>query len=282
MRIGLVVGLVAWWLKIASVTLAQYPPVALESYGRGVHAHFSGDSVLADQCLTRAIEVNSRDPRPYYFRALNRLKLGRTGEALNDFGDGAMLEAKSPGQYAVGHALERVQGPTRLILEKYRENARLQHAIADRQRQQKRYEQQKRTETSATRRRVPVSLDRLTDGVVAGDFGPEPKPTRPQTILRAGEVAQQERAVGTDVGPQVDLHNPALDAVTNPFADQPGDKKQSDPVAEDSGQQEKEESYGSDSQQASDEKDPFADDSEEIGDQPFGEGGQDEDPFGGF
>ena len=116
MRIGLVVGFVAWWMAIASVTLAQYPPVALESYGRGVHAHFSGDSVLANQCLTRAIEVNSRDPRPYYFRALNRLKLGRTVEALNDFSNGAMLEAKSPGQYAVGRALERIQGPTRLTL----------------------------------------------------------------------------------------------------------------------------------------------------------------------
>ena len=91
MRIALVVGLVAWWMAVASVTSAQYATVALESYGRGVHAHFSGDSLPADQYLTHAIETNPRDPRPYYFRALNRLKLGRTPEALDDFGDGRPL-----------------------------------------------------------------------------------------------------------------------------------------------------------------------------------------------
>jgi hypothetical protein len=284
MRIGLVLGLAAWWMAVASVASAQYPPVALESYGRGVHAHFSGDSVLADQYLTHAIEANPGDPRPYYFRALNRLKLGRIPEARSDFGDGSMLEAKSPGQYAVGRALERVQGPNRLALEKYRENARMQHAIAGRQLQQKRYEHQSRIEASVTRRRVSVSLDRLTDGVVARDFVPEQNPTRPRTIPRSGEAAQQQMtaSASVDAGRLVDLHNPSLDTVTDPFADQPGDIKQSNPVADDSGQQEEDGPFVSDSKQASDEKDPFVDDSEEMEDKPFGEGGQDEDPFGGF
>jgi hypothetical protein len=285
MRIALVLGWVAWWMVVAPVTSAQYAIVALESYGRGVHAHFSGDSLLADQYLTHAIKTNPRDPRPYYFRALNRLKLGRTPEALDDFGDGAMLEAKSPGQYTVGYALERVQGPNRLTLEKYRENARIQHAIASQQLQQKRYETQERTEASATRRRVPVSLDRLTDGMVASDFVSEQDPTRPPTIPRSGEAAQQKMAATAeaDAGTlPADLHDPVLDAVTNPFADQPGGTKENDPFAVDAAQQEENGPLVSESQQDSDEKDPFADDSGEMKDDPFGGGNQEEDPFGEF
>ena len=283
MRTAIVLGLIVCGVGMATVALAQYGPVALESYGRGAHAYFSGDSILADQHLTRAIEANSRDPRPYYFRALNRWKLGRTSEAIDDFRTGAMLEAKSPGQYAIGRALERVQGPNRLTLEKYRENGRMQHAIVNRQIRQKRYENQKRIEASVNRRRVPVSLDLLTDGMVADDFAPEQNPTRPQTIPRAGEVALQQIAATADTDtPPADLHGPSLDAVTNPFADQPGDLKQSDPFADDPGQQEKNNPFVAESQQDSEEEDPFAEDSKEVEDDPFREGNQDEDPFGGF
>ena len=81
------------------------------------------------RCLSEALTFNSQDPRAYYFRALSLLRQGRVDEARGDMLVGAMVEAQSPQRYGIGMALERVQGPSRLMLEEFRCNARRDGAV---------------------------------------------------------------------------------------------------------------------------------------------------------
>ncbi len=96
-----------------------------ETYGAGVHAYFSGDYHRAYDLLTSIIDTSTDDPRVYYFRGLAELPLGREYEAKQDFQQGAKLEAKTPERIReVAKSLERIQGPSRALLERYRVNAR--------------------------------------------------------------------------------------------------------------------------------------------------------------
>jgi hypothetical protein len=108
------------------------------TYARGVDAYFSGNSAEAEQYLSQAVAELPDDPRPYYFRALVLLRSGRRDEAVSDMQIGAAVEAGRPRQFAVGTALERVQGGDRLLLEQYRREARtanpLQGDVLSRQR----------------------------------------------------------------------------------------------------------------------------------------------------
>jgi len=98
-------------------------------YGQGVHAYFAGNCRQAESHLSSALEMNSHDPRTYYFRALSLLRLGRAAEARGDMLTGAALEAQRPNRFAIGAALERVQGYDRLLLEQFRRQARLDAAL---------------------------------------------------------------------------------------------------------------------------------------------------------
>lgn len=107
-----------------NVARGQDRDAAAIHYADGVRAYFSGNSSRAEQSLSIALEMNSQDPRIYYFRALSLLRQGRGAEARGDMIVGAALEAQRPNRFAVGAALERVQGHDRLLLEKFRQQAR--------------------------------------------------------------------------------------------------------------------------------------------------------------
>ncbi len=62
--------------------------------------------------------------------ALSLLRQGRLDEARGDMLVGAQLEAQQPHRFAIGSALERVQGCDRLMLEEFRRNARRDAATA--------------------------------------------------------------------------------------------------------------------------------------------------------
>ena len=117
---------VALWVSAAS---GQLPSSGRAVYGRGVDAYFAGNSSEAEQLLGQAIGEFPDDPRPYYFRALTLVRAGRSDEARSDMEVGAMLEARHPKQFAIGSALERVQGGDRLLLEEYRRKGREAAAI---------------------------------------------------------------------------------------------------------------------------------------------------------
>ncbi|HEX4147871.1 MAG TPA: hypothetical protein VHY20_02745 [Pirellulales bacterium] len=115
---------------------ARADDAALEGiYGSGVEAYYTGDYVRAFDLLNSAVQAGSHDPRVYYFRGLAQTFLGRAPDAQRDFQKGAQLESsETAGVVDVGRSLERVQGPTRLLLERYRSAARLA-SVAERERQ---------------------------------------------------------------------------------------------------------------------------------------------------
>jgi hypothetical protein len=118
-----IMAISAWTCLGAQAVLAQ-DPYGANYYERGIGAFFAGRSCQAEADLSLAIEANSQDPRAYYFRAMSLLRRGRIDEARGDMLVGSTLEAQQPHRFAIGAALERVQGPNRLMLEEFRSRAR--------------------------------------------------------------------------------------------------------------------------------------------------------------
>jgi tetratricopeptide (TPR) repeat protein len=112
---------------------AQEPSDLNRLYSQGVNAYFAGRSSEAESNLSQALALEGNNPLLYYFRALSLMRMGRVDEARGDMMVGANLEAQAPQRFAVGRALERVQGSYRLMLEQYRRQARVAAAAAPRQ-----------------------------------------------------------------------------------------------------------------------------------------------------
>jgi hypothetical protein len=134
---------------------------AADLYGRGVHAYFAGGSTEAEALLSRALVINPHDPRLFYFRALSRLRLGRTDEARADMKDGAALEAERFNRYPIGAALQRVQGSDRLLLEQFRQQARAKAAMEGDRQVRARIQQITGHESNVLREKVVVPLEEL-------------------------------------------------------------------------------------------------------------------------
>jgi hypothetical protein len=122
-RFGLVWALLAA-AAMAPAARAQEPGLT-ELYGNAVHAYFSGQTAAALDGLTTAVDAGSQDPRVFYYRGLVNLRMNLPDAADEDFARGAALEAGSSGLYGVDRALERIQGWTRMKIERQRTAARL-------------------------------------------------------------------------------------------------------------------------------------------------------------
>lgn len=96
-----------------------------EIYGRAVHHYFRGDTISAETMLNEVVAAGSQDPRVFFFRGLVMARNGQTDAATTDFTKGAELEIAGKKVVNVGKALERIQGPHRVELEKARTHARL-------------------------------------------------------------------------------------------------------------------------------------------------------------
>ena len=116
-----VVLLLAALLMPCSISLAQSSPSA---YGSGVHQYFNGRYQEAIMSFNSAIAENPNDARAFYFRGLAEMASGDTYSADSDFQQGASLETSSnKGRSSlVNRSLERIQGTTRIRLEKFRGN----------------------------------------------------------------------------------------------------------------------------------------------------------------
>jgi hypothetical protein len=138
---SIAVLLVGGLLSACAVPLWAQEAILGQMYGNGVHAYFSGEYVRAHQLLTAAIDAGSRDPRCYYFRGLSYLRLGRPQEAEADFQQGAKLETADLNRtYSVAKSLERIQGPPRAEVERYRIQARMAALDRSEKDRQRRYE----------------------------------------------------------------------------------------------------------------------------------------------
>ena len=184
----------ARWFGVLAVTCwtsascAQQPGAGSTLYGRGVDAYYSGNTAEAEQFLSQAITALPDDPRPYYFRGLSLLRSGRHDEARADMAAGATLEARRPKQFAVGAALERVQGSDRLLLEQFRRKGQATAAIERDEQSRGRYDQRVESETRLLREtavpgqsssRTSAPMPTSVDGNPFADEAPRPKPHSP-------------------------------------------------------------------------------------------------------
>jgi len=180
-RIGLL-WLSGWAILSPSLVLGRDLDEATNLYSQGVQAYFAGRAGNAESLLSRALEINDQDPRFYYFRALSRLRLGRDGEARRDMAAGAAREAGRANRYAVGAALQRVQGSHRLLLEQYRRDARSKAVSVGAEIARQRSEQMNARDVGAFREKVVIRLEELF------------RPGGPQA-LSAEEVARRATSV---------------------------------------------------------------------------------------
>ncbi len=98
------------------------PFEAEKHFAAGVNLYFDGDFAYAEKELLLAVENDGQDARYYYFLGLARLAQNKRRVAYRDFEEGAMLEQLNrPSPAAVSEALERIQGPTRLLLNDVRD-----------------------------------------------------------------------------------------------------------------------------------------------------------------
>jgi hypothetical protein len=148
---------VAVWLVVlfavaSGASLQAQEAVLSDFYGTGVHQYFSGNYSQANGYLGAAIRGGSKDPRPYYFQALVDMRLGRSADAQANLQKAAALESADVNQmYPVGKSLERIQGPARMQIERYRTLARAEAYQRQLRSDAARYEERRRAQTEMLR-----------------------------------------------------------------------------------------------------------------------------------
>jgi len=167
---------------LAAAHVRAQDAVLSDFYGAGVHNFYERDYAQAMTNLSAAIDGGSKDPRTYYYRSLAHLRMGNTSAAERDMRKGAALESADVDQfYAVGKALERVQGAERRTLERYRALARAEARQRQMQRDAARYELRRRGEAQVLR---------------SGPVGPPPAPLEPPGVRPAAAAeASPEKPV---------------------------------------------------------------------------------------
>src|SRR5262249_24310071 len=97
------------------------PILAERYYATGLRNYASRRYGEAERAFREAIKYDGQDPRYYYYLGLSRYQQGWSSEAAGEFQEGAKLERiNRPARDAVNAALERVQGPVRQELNRYR------------------------------------------------------------------------------------------------------------------------------------------------------------------
>jgi hypothetical protein len=114
-------------LAICLHSAVQAQDILEQMYGSGVHAFFSGRGDQATEIFDEVINAGSQDPRVHYFRGLAQIQSqgGMVEAGIADFEHAAQLEVTSRTSANVARALQRIQGPTRIAIEKARARARL-------------------------------------------------------------------------------------------------------------------------------------------------------------
>jgi hypothetical protein len=196
--------------------VAAQDAVLLELYGRGVHAYYAGQSHKAIEYLTSAIDAGSRDPRVFYFRGL-AMEKSFCGAGDSDLRYAAELEVADAGDfYAVGRALERIQGHQRLKVERYRTEARLAALQRQQQQRRQRYQDLRRAEPEVT---IPVA----------------PRPALPAPVAPPAEEEFEMEEEAPAVLPPAPVELPAEDPFglpteeSEPSVPSPSEVESSDP-----------------------------------------------------
>jgi hypothetical protein len=98
------------------------PMEAEKHFAAGLNFYFDCDYANAEKSFLLTIENDGGDARYFYYLGLSRLAQNRRLDANADFDQGASLERLNrPSPAAVSESLERIQGPMRQTINKYRE-----------------------------------------------------------------------------------------------------------------------------------------------------------------
>lgn len=195
---------------LATSAAAREDAILAVAYGNGVHAYYAGDYPRSYDELSDAIEGGTKDPRAFYFRGLAALKLGRLDEADADFALGADAEAKGQGNWPVGRALERIQGESRLQLEKHRVRARLAAVQQRREAIIRHYSQVESARPDVQRNRRPENLP----GPASAD-ATEPMPADESVVVPSVPKTEEE----AELMPEKPAPKPSKS--DDPFGDDP-------------------------------------------------------------
>jgi hypothetical protein len=190
-------------LSIASFAQAQDP--LDEMYGQAVHSYFRGNIDHAQELLTEIIDAGSQDPRAFIFRGLCQ-SYGGVDATNPDFERAAQLEIEGKKVVNVGRALERIQGPTRVAIEKARSKARLASRARLLEMQRSRYEDMQRLGNGNAKEGilVPPRLDKA----------PAPTPFAPNDPFNDGMTKGAPKAMGNDAAKTTDSDAFGTDAPT--------------------------------------------------------------------
>jgi hypothetical protein len=97
------------------------PLEAEKHYALGLRLYWNRNYDQAEKEFLSAVRYQDQDARYMYFLGLSRLAQGRRAFAVESFRRGGMLEQQNkPASATISMTLERVQGPDRLLLNKYR------------------------------------------------------------------------------------------------------------------------------------------------------------------
>ncbi|WP_146583645.1 hypothetical protein [Posidoniimonas polymericola] len=140
-----------------------------DAYARGVNAYFNGSANQAEGWLDQAAGARPNDPLVYYYRGLAKHRQGRRYEAEADFQIGAAIEARrAAGTLGIGHALQRIQGGERLLLERIRREAREAFQATTKEDRRSRYQP-----ASQPGKRAMRAEFRLPLGMLSSDASPD-------------------------------------------------------------------------------------------------------------
>ncbi len=187
-------------LSLANFVHAQDP--LDEMYGQAVHSFFRGDSGHAAELLNEVIDAGSQDPRAYFFRGLCQSHGSFDGNP--DFERAAQLEIEGKKVVNVGKALERIQGPARISIEKSRSKARLASRSRLLEIQRTRYEEMQRGGSAPAPGGIVVP-PRL-------DAAPAPSAFAPNDPFNAGMTKGDPKAMPKEPGTpdEFTLETPAV------------------------------------------------------------------------
>jgi tetratricopeptide (TPR) repeat protein len=108
-------------LRIPDGNVPVDPISAEKHYALGQRLFWTRQYAAAEKEFVNAVRYNDQDARFMYFLGLARLNQGKRAFAEASFRRGGMLEqANKPASATVSSVLERVQGPDRQLLNKYR------------------------------------------------------------------------------------------------------------------------------------------------------------------
>jgi len=222
----LTAGLVAGAAAARADEVATIDSLPLEAaYGGGVHAYFAGDYARSHDDLSSAIQGGIADPRAWYFRGLAALRLGRIDEAEADFTEGAERESRDAGSWPVSRALERVQGPERLQLERHRIRARVAALQRDREAVKRRYSGVEEAQPEMLRRirpveRLPAAKENpFADKPTPAESAPAENVPPPAEEPAADPLAAPSEPAAEAAEPAAEPAEPAAEKAEDPFGE---------------------------------------------------------------